>query len=64
MEMQWVVAVSWIDGEVEDCDEVRVCAASEEEAVGKALQKWQAIFPRTKSTGAVALTGKNILESI
>lgn len=36
-----IVLISWIDGDVEDCDEVRVSADTDAEALRKARQKWR-----------------------
>jgi len=64
MDAQWVVAVSWIDGDVDDCDEVTVAAPTELQAIAKALRKWQQTTKGGKVTGAMALTQENILKSI
>ena len=64
MDANWIVAVSWIDGDVEDCDEVAVSAPTELQAIAKALRKWLKTTKGGKATGAVALTEKNIQKSI
>ena len=64
MDAQWVIAVSWIDGDVEDCDEVAVSAPTELQAIAKALRKWHATTKGGKVTGAIAMTQENILKSI
>jgi len=64
MDAQWVVAVSWIDGDVEDCDEVTVAAPTELQAIAEALRKWHKTTAGGKVTGAIVLTPANILESI
>ena len=64
MDAKWVVAVSWIDGDVDDCDEVTVTAPTELQAIAKALRKWHKTTKGGRATGAIALTPANILESI
>jgi hypothetical protein len=36
-----VVLISWIDGDVEDCDEVRVSAETDADAIRKARAIWR-----------------------
>jgi|GEM_PF-2891913 len=64
MDANWVVAVSWIDGDVDDCDEVTVAAPTELQAIAKALREWHATTKGGRVTGAIALTQENILKSI
>jgi hypothetical protein len=64
MDAHWVVAVDWIDGDVEDCDEVAVTAPTELEAIELALLKWLKTTAGGRATGATVLTPENILESI
>lgn len=36
-----VVLIEWIDGDVEDCDEVRVSAETDADAIRKAKARWR-----------------------
>jgi hypothetical protein len=37
---RWIVVIDWIDGDVEDSDELTVLARSEAEAVTAAVESW------------------------
>lgn len=36
-----IVLICWIDGDVEDCDEVRISAETDAEAIRKAKARWR-----------------------
>lgn len=38
---RWIVLIDWIDGDVEDSDEVRVSAETAAEAIRKARTTWR-----------------------
>ena len=58
------VLIDWIDGDVEDSDEVRVSAESAAEAIRKARAKWRmtigAQWPHCKIVSATILTPEKI----
>lgn len=59
MTRQWTVLVDWVDGPVEDTDEVTVTAATEAAAVAAAKYAWRltkgAEWPMCKMTGVAVL---------
>lgn len=60
---QWIVVIDWIDGDVEDSDEVSVYAASSDEAISMAREIWQQThgnqWPSCEIVNATALVHKS-----
>lgn len=60
----WIVCIDWIDGGVEDSDEVRVVAPSAAAAVKAAIREWGGVtnarYPHCKMLDANILTRQAI----
>ena len=61
---QWIVLIDWIDGEIEDSDEVLVSASSAAAAVKEAVQEWGRVttsrYPHCMMLDANILTRQTI----
>lgn len=54
---RWTVVIDWIDGDVEDSDEIAVSAKTSADAVCKAVAEWtETLQPRWPSCSVQAVS--------